>query len=419
MTVIFKIFSVRKHIENFNRLKLLQKSAEFIKNNKAFKISSVCVIGLVCLSLALFFSGITVGFDVKYSGRVIGTVSNQAVCNEAKVIAVKSINGEYAHGTFAEPKLIMTLTITDRLDNAHTVADAMIENTENLVFSSALCVNGQTVICGDEDYILSALDARKDEFYVEDAENTSEFVDEVEIRKGYFLKEKIKGEAEISEIVEALEVKTTASFVTESEIPYETKRVKTDKKSVGYYAVTTDGEYGVSQSSVVVEYINGKEASRRESSARVVKEPIDEVITIGTAPIKTTKQSNKSYVGFGFPLSKGGYRISSYFGDGRNHKGVDLCAKSGAPIYAVSGGTVVYSGYDSDYGYNVIIDHGTGIKTRYAHASELYVSAGQVVSGGEHIAAVGSTGYSTGNHLHFEVIVNGTRVNPAPYINLK
>lgn len=334
------------------------------------------------------------------------------------MIAVKSINGEYAHGTFAEPKLIMTLTITDKLDNAYKVADAMIENTEDLVFSSVLCVNGQTVICGDEDYLLSALNARKDEFNVENAENTSEFVDEVEIKKGYFLKEKIKGEAEISEIVKALDVKTTTSFVTEREIPYETKKVKTDKKSVGYYVITTDGEYGVSQSAVAVEYINGKEASRKETAARVVKEPVDEVITIGTAPIKSTEQSNKSSAGFIFPLAKGGYRISSYFGDGRNHKGVDLCAKSGAPIYAVAGGTVVYSGYDSDYGYNVIIDHGTGIKTRYAHASALYVRAGQVVSQGEHIAAVGSTGYSTGNHLHFEVIVNGARVNPAPYINL-
>ena len=155
-------------------------------------------------------------------------------------------------------------------------------------------------------------------------------------------------------------------------------------------------------------------------SAQVISEPVNRVITIGTAVVKvsSSEKANVSSSGFICPLERGKFVVSAYYGDGRNHKAIDLAANRGVAIFAAAGGTVTYAGYDGDYGYNVVIDHGNGIKTRYAHASYLTVSKGQVVSQGDMIAAVGSTGYSTGNHLHFEVIVNGTRVNPAPYIGL-
>ena len=145
-----------------------------------------------------------------------------------------------------------------------------------------------------------------------------------------------------------------------------------------------------------------------------------QITTVGTA--KTTasaaQRSAERSAGFICPLKRGSFTVSAYYGDGRGHKGVDLAADKGAPIYAVSGGTVTYSGYDGNYGYSVVIDHGNGLKTRYAHASALCVSKGKTVLQGEVIAYVGSTGYSTGNHLHFEVMVNGTRVNPISYIGL-
>ena len=102
----------------------------------------------------------------------------------------------------------------------------------------------------------------------------------------------------------------------------------------------------------------------------------------------------------------------------RIHLGIDIATEESAPVLAAAAGTVVSAGWDGNYGYSVLIDHGNGLKTRYAHASALYVKKGAVVGQGDVVAAVGSTGYSTGNHLHFEVIINGTRVNPAPYIGL-
>lgn len=111
--------------------------------------------------------------------------------------------------------------------------------------------------------------------------------------------------------------------------------------------------------------------------------------------------------------------ISSRYGDtesrGSGHGGLDIAAPSGTPIYACGAGTVTQAGWYGGYGNLVIIDHGNGVQTYYGHCSKLYVSKGDVVSSGEKIAAVGSTGDSTGPHLHLEIRINGTRINPQKY----
>jgi murein DD-endopeptidase MepM/ murein hydrolase activator NlpD len=98
------------------------------------------------------------------------------------------------------------------------------------------------------------------------------------------------------------------------------------------------------------------------------------------------------------------------------HAGLDFAADSGTPIASAAGGTVAFAGFKRDYGWVVEIDHGNGLLTRYAHASELLVKAGQVVAPGDRIAMVGSTGRSTGPHLHFEVLRGGGHVDPKRYL---
>ena len=98
------------------------------------------------------------------------------------------------------------------------------------------------------------------------------------------------------------------------------------------------------------------------------------------------------------------------------HTGMDIATASGTPITSIASGTVTYSGWKGSYGNMVIIDHGNGVQSYYAHCSALYVSVGQSVSGGSTIAAVGSTGNSTGPHLHLEIRVNGATVNPQNYL---
>lgn len=111
-----------------------------------------------------------------------------------------------------------------------------------------------------------------------------------------------------------------------------------------------------------------------------------------------------------------GYR--NLFGRTGFHSGIDLAAPTGTPIYATGDGVVTHSGWGSGYGNYVEIDHGNGYVTRYGHASRLYVSVGDYVNANQNIAAVGCTGRCTGPHLHYEVLKDGKRENPATYLAL-
>lgn len=112
----------------------------------------------------------------------------------------------------------------------------------------------------------------------------------------------------------------------------------------------------------------------------------------------------------GVLTSRYGYRW------GRTHTGIDVGAPTGTSIKAAASGTVTFSGWKGTLGKMVVVSHGNGIQTYYAHCSKLLVSAGQKVSAGQVIAKVGSTGRSTGPHLHFEIRVNGSSINPQSYV---
>ena len=109
-----------------------------------------------------------------------------------------------------------------------------------------------------------------------------------------------------------------------------------------------------------------------------------------------------------------GNRITQYYS--WRHLAVDIANKVGTPLYAADTGVVEYAGWSTGYGNNIVINHGGGKKTRYAHLSKFYVKKGQEVDKGNTIGAMGSTGWSTGSHLHFEVIIDGRKYNPLNYI---
>lgn len=111
-----------------------------------------------------------------------------------------------------------------------------------------------------------------------------------------------------------------------------------------------------------------------------------------------------------------GYRTHPIWGTTIYHAGIDIGVDEGVPVHAADGGTVVWSGWMGGYGYAVVIDHGNGLSTLYGHNSELVVSEGEAVGKGQVIAYAGSTGNSTGPHVHFEVRVNGDPVDPMGYL---
>ncbi len=131
-----------------------------------------------------------------------------------------------------------------------------------------------------------------------------------------------------------------------------------------------------------------------------------EALRYGTAPGRLL------YPTRGVLTSGFGYRTSPLSGTRRFHGGIDIGADTGTPVMAAAGGKVLSAGYMGGYGYAVLLYHGGGVATFYAHLSGFAVSAGQSVKQGQTIGYVGSTGYSTGSHLHFEVRVNGAQQNP-------
>ena len=140
------------------------------------------------------------------------------------------------------------------------------------------------------------------------------------------------------------------------------------------------------------------------------------------APVESQSVSDIFVNGVEFKNTPVTGRISSRYGANESvrnhtHAGLDIASSNGTPIYAVADGEVTYAQFNNGgYGYLVKISHGNGVETYYAHCSKLYVSAGQTVTAGTCIAAVGSTGHSTGNHLHFEVRIDGSTVNPQDYL---
>jgi murein DD-endopeptidase MepM/ murein hydrolase activator NlpD len=121
----------------------------------------------------------------------------------------------------------------------------------------------------------------------------------------------------------------------------------------------------------------------------------------------------------GWPVARNIVVVSSEFGSrrgGSSHQGIDLSAPEGTPVKATADGVITFRGRSNRYGRTVVIDHGGGWQTRYAHLKRIKVDGGQRVSHGEVIGSVGKSGNATGFHLHYEIIRNGSQIDPWPYL---
>ena len=200
----------------------------------------------------------------------------------------------------------------------------------------------------------------------------------------------------------------------------------------GTEKVKTAGENGEQEITYQVVETNGVQTDKEKTGAIITKEPVEQVVERGTKIVvasrsgssNTSKSSSTSLQGstggggngrLAWPVSG---KISSRFGKrGREfHTGVDICNKKGTPIYAAESGKVIFASYSGGYGNLVKIDHGDGLHTWYAHMSKFSVKVGDSVSKGQQVGAIGTTGRTTGPHLHFEVRINGTAYNPLNYL---
>lgn len=218
----------------------------------------------------------------------------------------------------------------------------------------------------------------------------------------------------------AINVKVVYEHTAEETIPYSVKKVNSDSLWRGQQKVQEPGSVGKKEVTYLVTETNGLLADKEILNEVVIKEPTDKVVQVGTRLLAASRGGGGSGV-LGWPLrgaitSPYGYR-NNPSGKGRNfHSGIDINGNTGDPIYAAEAGRVTFSGWQGGYGNLIIIDHGDGVTTYYAHCSSRLVGVGTKVNRGDVIARVGSTGNSTGPHLHFEVRVNGKTQNPMNYL---
>ena len=196
-------------------------------------------------------------------------------------------------------------------------------------------------------------------------------------------------------------------------VPYEIEKINDENIYEGTTNVEEAGEEGEKQVTAVVSIINDQKTDVEVIDEEILIEPKKEIVKVGTKSLPSTVPTGS----YSRPLSGGS--VSSPFGmrNGRLHTGVDFRTPTGTTIKASDGGTVIQAGWNGGYGYCITIDHGNGEKTLYAHLSKINVSVGQSVYKDQTIALSGNTGNSTGPHLHFEIIKNGTYVNPLDYLN--
>lgn len=465
---VWKTFvSAARRLHNA-RIALLKYRKELIKHGVIFL---VVLIGMV----ALFAS--TTDYEYSYNGRALGIVKEQKDVLSILSLVSEELSHEYGSNISIDPETDITfkpvVSIGKEIDDPDTVLKRFTYMGDIQAQAYAITVDGELISIVESKKIAEdVLDSIK-KLYVKKESSTRKYEDisfkeDVQIveysttlakisSKNAAVKKIKSGKQQESTYtvvsgdtlygicdklgvtfkeLKAMNPKVTEDtvlhigdkFVTQEEVPLITvvtteistfaEKVKYEteyKKSSSYYegeqVVQRAGENGKAKITARLTKENGKTIEREDLKTEIIQEPVNKIVLKGTKKVPPKK---------GTGVLQRPVNVGVYAGYGmrwgRMHYGLDYAASTGTPIHAADGGTVVSAGWSGAYGYRITIDHGGNLKTLYAHCSAIYVSAGESVYKGQTIAAVGSTGRSTGPHCHFEVFKNGVNVNPANYV---
>lgn len=413
----------------------LLKSA-FRRNKKpvfTFLNYGVPMLASAVLVITVFFwSGVTFALEVEYGGRSVGYVSSESVYDQAADSVKSRILAPDGSSCLYTPKFSLKIVSPANMVDSAALSGALIQNTAELQEANGLFVNGELeAVSVDAAALQNSLEQYLSAYKTAEACERVAFADDVTVQSGLYPVSSISSGPELSARITPenlqLNVKVVRDITYEEPVSFETVTTEDSARLQNYKKVVQPGANGAAQVTAQVTYINGVETERRVIASEVTVEPVTCQIVVGTSTMSQAKTTKALAAPAGDGIATGSFAwpvarvarsyVSSYFGDGRGHKGWDIAAPTGTDIYAADGGTVVsMNSNGSGYGNHFVIDHGNGIKTLYAHCSAVNVQVGQKVTKGQKIAAVGSTGRSTGSHLHFEVIKNGTAVNPGPYL---
>ncbi len=370
---------------------------------------------LVILSAAIIlpsfpFSTLTLAYEVKLEDEVVGYVATEKEADKATALANKKVAGNVEEKVETTVKVVANDDIVD----ANTISKKIIKSdavTDGYgIYADGVCVAGAK----DKKTLEDALEQYKLDCLIGTRADVIVFKEQIEI------KECVTTDTNTNEkdIVKALKKSLTKQLGF-----YQTKLVTTKHKTIKrndssiYKGTTRTSVYGKNgkaiQKSVVLYDQNDKKVDTIVLSKEVLQKKTDAVVLVGTKELPKVTAKGR----YLWPVPSYSYVSSEYgYRSGRLHKGIDIIAPYGVDILAAANGTVTRASWYESYGYCIDIKHADGNTTRYAHCSSLNVAVGEQVVMGQVIGFVGSTGRSTANHLHFEVVSGGSYINPRSYI---
>ncbi len=213
-----------------------------------------------------------------------------------------------------------------------------------------------------------------------------------------------------------LDVEIRFNSTTVESVQYSNEYIKDNNVLSGQRIIVKQGIEGSKEVTYKITLKNGYESSTTVINEVELKAPSGGVVRVGTMTTLSKKSSSDFGVVVGHLSSNFGWRIDPISGKRAFHNGIDIAASYGTSVYAYTNGTILEAGFNATKGNYVTIKHNGGIITSYLHLSKILVKKGQTVKVGQKIGQVGSTGYSTGNHLHFKVTKNGINLSPWDYL---
>ena len=421
-------------------VKGLQKLFKFNKSSFSsakifFKRSIAFVIVFALVAVSVIFIASTDSkidaFAIKLNNEIIGYATTQNDADHATALALNYL-GLTTDSIFETQKV---KTEPYNIKSSTFLSDAIVK----ALAPERICV---TEIYIDNDLFCAVKDRQAArEIFISQLEKAQKqypnssvaFAQEITFTDAYYEKadEKIWSAQQLElnlKILNPLEITHAECEKTIEAVEYDTVEIQTNTLFIGDTRIRRNGTNGSAYAIDLVTYIGDKKVSSEQMMSVAVKQPVSQIIergiraeslSLGTySVLQTTGYFCWPVVGLYTVTSPYGYRSLG------NHRGIDIsgASASGSLVVAGASGTVTAAGWSTGgYGNYVVIDHGNGVETLYAHMldNSIMVNEGDTVTKGQAIGRVGNTGYSFGAHLHFEVRINGNRINPAPYLGLE
>jgi len=361
------------------------------------------------------------------AGDTIGYVSDESELQAGIAMAEERLEmTDIALEAAIKPDMSLHMIPQASVLQRTEICDYLLFRTDAvLMYASGVYIDG--VFCGaveDRDALDRLLEDILEENRGGQEGVTASFLETVDLIDGQYPQPCILPPEDMKDLLTSdsrLQVLVSGTIQYEVEVPYTVQRVADASSYEGTERVRTNGKKGLNRVTATVTYLNGEQLSSVITSSTVINEPVTQIVAYGTKKIDKDYKGGANATGrFVWPTPDTRF-VSQYYKNGV-HNALDIWSRdmTGEDIVAADGGTVIVArdpkgtSYWS-YGKYIIIDHGGGYQTLYAHCSELFVKPGDKVIQGQRIAAVGSTGRSTAPHLHFEVRVNGRTVDPMKF----